>query len=85
MPTLPQLWWVVAPGLITVVRWHLLGMPGHMLLLRYLPVLRKFCCLFHTEELKRHVEDITLFFLDMVLDVRFKHLQFLAPCCIVHA
>jgi len=72
-------------GLSTVVLRHLLGMPGHMLLLRYLPALRKFCRLFRTEELKRHVEDITLLCLDMLLDMLFKHLKFLVPCCIVHA
>ena len=29
-----KLWWTVAPGLITVLFWHLLGMPGYVLLLR---------------------------------------------------
>jgi hypothetical protein len=56
-----------------------------MLLLRHLPALRKFCCLFHTEELTRHIEDVTLLFLDMVLDMLIEHLKLLVPCFIVHA
>ena len=31
--------------------WYLFGMPSHVLLLCCLPALRKFCCLFCTEEL----------------------------------
>ena len=44
-------------------------MPGHVLLLCCLPALRKFCGLFRTEELTCHIEDATLFVLDMVLDM----------------
>lgn len=44
-------------------------MPGHVLLLCCLPALRKFCGLFRTEELTCHIEDVTLFVLDMVLDM----------------
>ena len=49
--------------------WYLFGMPGHVLLFCCLPALCKFCCLFRTEELMRHAEDVTLLFLDMVLDI----------------
>src|ERR1043166_4383516 len=66
MPTL-----ALAPGLSMVVFWHLLGMPGHVLLLCHLPALRQFCCLCRIEELTRHVEEVTLFFLDMLLDMLF--------------
>ena len=34
-----------------------------------LPALCKFCCLFRTEELMRHAEEVTLLFLDMALDI----------------
>ncbi len=69
-------------GFVLASTWH--AWP-YVLLLRCLPALRKLCCLFHTEELTRHVEDITFFFLDMVLNMLFEHLKLLVPCLIVYA
>ena len=60
-------------------------MPDHVLQLCRLPTLRKFYYLFRTEELARHVEDISLFFLNVGLDMLFEHLKLLGPGLVVRA
>jgi hypothetical protein len=47
-------------------------MPSHVLLLCCLPVLHKLRYLFRPARLTRHIEDVPLLFLDMVLDILFE-------------